>query len=366
MASSQDFRPDWASAPGDTITDILEERNLSAGDFALQMGHTPEDANDLLQGRATITLRVARQLARVLGASIEFWMARDFQYREEVARLHVADGEWINELPIGDMIKFGWLTPVPHPSDEVSACLRFFNVPSVRAWREAYACVQETVAFRTSPSFDSRPAAVTAWLRQGEIEASAIECKPWDAGRFQDSLFNIRGLTRRNNPSLFITELQRQCAESGVAVVVVRAPVGCRASGATRFLSPHKALLLLSFRYLSDDHFWFTFFHEAGHLLLHSQSRLFLEGSDTTISIEEQEANEFAVRTLVPPEFQEEMLSLPAKKREVIRFARHLGVSPGIIVGQLQHLGRLKHNQLNGLKRRFKWDDSAPLSHGMA
>ena len=361
MASSQEFRPDWASAPGETITDILAERDLSVAEFAHHMGRAPEAVNDLLQGRATITIAVARRLERVLGASVEFWMSRDFQYREDVARLHKVDREWLSELPIGDMIKFGWLTPVPHPSDELAACLRFFNVPSVRTWCEAYAGVQGMAAFRTSPSFDSRPAAVAAWLRQGEIEAETIKCNPWDAKRLDDSLSAIRSLSREKDPSLFVPELKKCCAECGVAVAVVRAPTGCRASGATRFLSKDKALLQLSFRYLTDDHFWFTFFHEIGHLLLHrlllhGRKELFLEGANTPETAEEREANEFAAHSLVPSEFLSALLALPVNRREVMRFARRLGVSPGIVVGQLQHFGRIRHNQLNTLKRRYRWE----------
>lgn len=355
MPSRVEFKPDWASAPGDTIADILGERGLSVTEFAQSMGYTSDHVTDLLEGRATITIGIARQLERVLGGSVEFWMSRDFRYRQDTARLHATDNEWLTELPVGDMIKFGWLKPVPHPSDEMAACLRFFDVPSVAAWRQQYANVQEMVAFRTSPSFDSRPAAVAAWLRQGEIESEAVECGPWDPKRFEASLASIRPLTRQKDPHRFIPELRKHCAAGGVAVVVVRAPNGCRASGATRFLSRHKALLLLSFRHLSDDQFWFSFFHEAGHLLLHGEKGFFVEGLTTSTTREEKEANEFAASTLIPPEFQRTLSNLRLDMREVIRFARRLGISPGIVVGQLQHHGRIKHNQMTGLKRRFNW-----------
>ena len=250
MPSTQEFRPDWISAPGDTITDILRERDLSELEFAERLGQTTEEARDLLQGRATITIGIARQLEKALGASVEFWMSRDFQYRQDVDRLE-AEREWLTELPVGDMIRFGWVSPVPHPSEEVAACLRFFDVSSVRAWREAHEELQQMVAFRTSPSFDSRPGAVAAWLRRGEIESGGLQCASWGATRFAKSLLAIRPLTREKDPRLFIPELQKLCAAAGVAAAVVRAPSGCRASGATRFLSPKKALLLLSFRYLS-------------------------------------------------------------------------------------------------------------------
>ena len=50
------------------------------------------------------------------------------------------------------------------------------------------------------------------------------------------------------------------------------------------------------------------------------------------------------------------MLDLGLNGREVIRLARLAGVSPGIVVGQLQHISKIERNQLNSLKERFRWD----------
>lgn len=355
-----EFQPDWFSAPGDTMADILQERNLSILEFAERLGHTLEYAKELISGREAVTNKTARQLETVLGGSVEFWINRESQYRKDLNRLRqvaadVSGVQWLSTLPLKDMIRFGWIEPVSGAADEVAACLKFFDMPNVKMWQDTYSDVFKMAAFRTSPTFESQFGTVSAWLRQGEIESAAVNCKPWDASQLRKVLVNIRPLTRKKSPALFIPELQKLCGKCGVSIVIVRAPEGCRASGATRFLSTNKALLLLSFRYLSDDHFWFTFFHEVGHLLLHSTTTLFLESTDMASSKEEEEANEFAANVLVPSEFQEELKSLGANRRDVIRFAHRVGVSPGIVVGQLQHLGKIRHNQLNTLKRRFNW-----------
>jgi plasmid maintenance system antidote protein VapI len=355
MPRSKTFHPDWASAPGETIADLLSERRMSVHEFARHIEESSEHATDLLEGRATITIGVARKLERVLGATVQFWISRDFQYRETIARLHAADREWLRELPVGDMIKFGWLKPTPRPSEEVAECLRFFNVASVALWRQTYAGLQQAFTFRTSPSFESHPGSVAAWLRQGEIEGSAIKCKPWNPAKFKGILPEIRTITREKDPSRFLPALRRVCASVGVAVAIVRAPNGCRASGAARLLSPTKALLLLSFRHLTDDQFWFSFFHEAGHLVLHGDAGLFLDGAESLDTKAEREANDFAADALIPPEYRNTLLALPLDSREIIRFALKIGVAPGIVVGQLQHFKKLTHRQLNTLKRRFQW-----------
>ena len=368
MSTSEGFQPDWSSAPGETITDILEEREISNESFASSMGLSQEKTDDLLQGRSTVTINVARLLTGVLGASVEFWMSRDYQYRQDSKRLQEDEVGWLRKLPLGDMIRFGWLSPPPLPSEELAACLRFFNASSVVEWREKYSSLQGSAAFRSSPSFDSREESVAAWLRQGEIEAARMECRPWHAARFQESLNQLRTLTRQKDPGLFLPALQSVCSENGVAVVIVRSPSGCRASGATRFMTNDKAILQLSFRYLTDDHFWFTFFHEAGHLILHGQRQFFtsalgtqrpwiLEGADVPTTEEEQEANQFAATALIPREFQHDLSILTPNHRAVIRFANRVGVSPGVVVGQMQHHGRIGYDQLNGLKRRFTWQD---------
>ena len=371
MASCDEFRPDWVSAPGDTILDILRQRHLSEGEFAGMMGLSTEDTDHLLRGRSSVTMMVARKLVEVVGASVEFWMHRDFLYRQDIERVFGTETEWLAELPLGDMIKFGWLRPVPHPTEELAACLDFFDVSSVLAWHQKYQTLQTMTAFRTSRSFDNRPASVAAWLRQGELEADSIECDRWNPEGFLECLDSVRPLTHQKDPKRFIRELQKKCAENGVAVVIVRSPAGCRASGATRFVGPSKAILQLSFRYLTDDHFWFTFFHEAGHLVLHGNQRLFasvlrearpwiLEGLSASgaSDVEEEEANQFAAATLIPADLEPQLMALGANRRDILRFAHRSGVSPGVVVGQLQHRGQITFEQMNYLKRRYAWEEA--------
>jgi HTH-type transcriptional regulator/antitoxin HigA len=301
MSETDVFQPNWTSAPGETIADILDEKQLSVAEFSKRIGCSIDEARDLLAGRIAISLGLARKLHSELGATVEFWISRDFHYRESVTRLDSAETkDWLAELPIGDMVRFGWIKPTDALREAV-ACLQFFDVPNIEAWHAKYAQLQSNVAFRSSPSFESRPGSVAVWLRQGEIEAQSIKCKSWDPKVFHRQLAEARNLTRQKDPDKFLPSLRSLCSAAGVAVVIVRAPNGCRASGATRFLSDQQALLQLSFRFLSDDQFWFSFFHEAGHLLLHGRNGFFLEGIGTPATSQEEEANSFAERILIPP-----------------------------------------------------------------
>ncbi len=363
MPSADEFRPDWASPPGDTIIDALRERRISESDFCVRIGLRDDELRPLLEGRTTISISIARELKRVLGGSVEFWVCRDIQYRQDAARNLTADKELIRQFPIGDMIRFGWISPPPRPDEEINACCRFFNVAGKAGLAATFARVQQMVAFRTSPSFDSSSGATAVWLRQGEIEADKLRCANLDLDSFAAWLHDARRLTREKDPEKFLRSLQDGSAQCGVAVVVVRCPAGCRASGAARFVSDKKAILQLSFRFLSDDHFWFSFYHEAGHLLLHLQRRLFrdqelyVDGEDSEINGDEEEANDFAAQMLLGRNYKQELSKVRRETRSIIRFARQCGVSPGVVVGQLQHFGLLRQNQFNSLKRRFSWQE---------
>ncbi|PLA73420.1 hypothetical protein CYQ88_11265 [Hydrogenovibrio sp. SC-1] len=355
MTETTNFLPDWAVPPGSTIEGLLAEKSLSDIELAHDLGQPIDKVHQLLNGTAEITEEIALQLSKTFGLSEAFWQLRETQYRESLKRLET-NIQWVNSFPIEDMVNSGWLHHSNSIKEKIAACLDFFNVPSVSDWYEHYENSHKLVAFRTSEKFQADEAATLAWLRQGEIKAGHIDCNPWNKEQFSDSLFTIRQLTREKSPSKFLPKLQEICAKSGVALVIEKAPKGCRASGATKFLSKNKALMMLSVRYLSDDHFWFTFFHEAGHLILHNSHLLFLEGIDGNTDENEKEANAFSSNLLVPSEYQKEMKALPIAYKPIMRFAKKIDIAPGIVVGQLQFHKKCPPNMLNRLKVRYTWN----------
>jgi Zn-dependent peptidase ImmA (M78 family) len=250
---------------------------------------------------------------------------------------------------------------VANRQELITAYLAFFGVSSPSEWQDRYASFLQQTAFRTSRKIQSKAGSLSIWLRQGEIEASRIMCRPWDAEVLKTRLADIKVLSKAKNPLYYLPRIQKLCAAAGVAVVYVRAPEGCAASGATRFLSSKKAMVVLSLRYLSDDHFWFTLFHEFGHLLLHSSSLIFIDGEERIHGDMEREANEFAEHQLIPIHLQEKLSDLPVKRESIIRFAIEAGVSPGVVVGQMQHKGLIKRNRMNFLKKKFHWDKLAAV-----
>lgn len=356
MSTSSKFCPAWASPPGDTVRELAQKKGLTQALIANLIGVSEYDLTRVLDGSIPINAAWAERLSMLIGASPRFWLARESQYRQALLLIQEDTRKWISSLPFSDMAKFGWIDAAETAEDRIRHAFAFFGVSSLDEWREAW--LSEHVgltAYRTSPVFTTQAVAAAAWLRQGELAASHLRTAKWSRVRFEQLLPELKPLTRMQKPTEFIPLLQQKCAECGVAVVVVRAPKGCPASGATRVRNG-QAILQLSARYLRDDSFWFTFFHEAGHLVLHDD-RLFLEWSEKQYldETEELEANEFAGEVLIPPSQEAALRALSHEYKSIMRFARNLSVSPGIVVGQLQHRGLVPREKLNFLKKRYVW-----------
>ena len=361
LNSDTNERPDWVSPPGDTILSILEERELTVEQFAYQIGRPASVAQKLLDGKHTIDSILARQLTLTLGASDSFWLAREYDYRASVSEVKAPSASTLesllDKLPIRDMQKFGWIAKGNSKEDKIAEFLSFFNVSTLAQWQGKYEHAFQKAAYRRSFAHTTCEYATTAWLRQGEIETEGDDVAKWCTETLKEQIQHMKRLTWYKSPSLFLPKLKEMLAESGVKFAIVRSPKGCTSSGAVRILPDGTPHLQLSFRYLSDDQFWFSLFHEIGHLILHYDYMPIVEQPDLAEDECETEANTFAVHTIIPMEHQEEFLTLGGSRFPIISFAKKIGVAPGLIVGQLQHQGLIRYNQMQHLKRRYQWSN---------
>lgn len=360
--SRHEYRPSSVTPPGRTISDLLEERELRQAELAVRMGVTPKFVSELVSGKASITPATALALERSLDLPAEFWLAREAKFQAARARAasHIelsSSVPWLGELPLKDMVQYKWIPSKLDKAEMVETCLQFFGVASVSAWRGQYVeQANASAAYRASDKYQRSAGAVAAWLRRGELGAAQIECKAFDRDRFMLALGEARKLSLETNPKVFIPRLKSLMADCGVALVIERAPKGCPVDGAVRWLSPQKALIQLSWRYLRGDTFWFTFFHECGHIALHGKKILFLEVSEMS-GIEEDEADRFAQDRLIPAASWAAFQPASLSEQVIQDFARLVGIHPGIVLGRLQKEERVPWNRLNHLQARYKWSD---------
>jgi addiction module HigA family antidote len=370
-----EYTPEEVSPPGETLSETLEAIGMTQAELALRTGRPLKTINEIIQGKTAITAETALQLERVLNVPAAFWNNREAQYREALARrARKADLERhvdrLSEVPYAAMVKVGWVPPAKDPVTRLDNILSFFGVASVPALDNLVSGAQ----FRRSSAYTANRFAILAWLRQGRVDAERIACAPYNEALFRRVLHEVRALTV-TLPAGFDSQLVAMCARAGVAVVFTRELPKTHVSGAARWLTSEKAVIQITLRYKTDDQFWFTFFHEAAHILLHGKREgVFIDKNDPIDADEEavhvdgvtqvhdekieQEANDWASNFLIPPSELRNLPRAPFSKSPIVTFANRIGVSPGIVVGRLQHDRLLPFTHMHDLKRRLIWEDA--------
>lgn len=369
--SATRFEPDWVSPPGATIADLLEERGWSQQEAAQRLGYSEKHLSQLINGKVPLTEDAAMRLSSVLGAPVGFWLKREAQHRERLARQeakvrYAAWQDWLDAIPVHELMKHGWIARRRIDAHSkpaiVEQCLAFFGVASPDGWRARYGTLQER--FRRSRAEQCDLGAIAAWLRMGEQAAERHVGPRYDETKFRQSLHDMRNLTVLP-PEQFEPRLNALFRDAGVVFVLVPALPKSHVSGVARWLEADRPLIQLSLYGKTNDKFWFTLFHEIAHILLHgrgkqSKASVYLDDPNHAASQtdEEREANAWSRDWLIPLENAAELASLRSA-RAVTDFAQRLGVHPGIVVGRLQHDGVIPPSWLNGLRVSFRIVDDA-------
>ncbi|WP_319559005.1 HigA family addiction module antitoxin [Marispirochaeta sp.] len=357
------YEPDYAVHPGEYLEEVLEAREIKKREFAERVGLSVKAVSQIINGKALYSPEAALRFERVLGINAAIWstMAKSYELfkarEEEERRLQAAEvAAWVRRFPTADLKRLGILPDTRRADQLAEALFRFFGVSGIEAWEEYSA--GKAALYRQSAKHPVSREAVEVWLTLAEREAEGIETDQFDKKRFTEALSEIRSFTLLP-PEEFFPRMVELLARTGVALVVVPELKGTRISGAARWLSPGRALISLSLRYKSNDQFWFSFFHEAAHILLHGK-RIFIDQKDGSDDGEddtkEAEANEFAGNLLIPrAEYRRFIAAGSFYEGDIRSFAEKISLHPGIVVGRLQHDGLLDYKFQNGLKEGFEY-----------
>lgn len=356
---AEDFTPDIAVPPGDTLKEILEDRGMSQAELASRMGRSERLVSHVVNGKGAITPGTAYQLEAVLGLPAKFWLGLESDY--QLAKARVAEKERLEEdmgnvvkFAYAEMAKLGWVPKTRAKREKVVQLRSFFQV----AYLENVPAVADA-AYRKAKGQNESPQALAAWLRQGEIQAASIDTQPFDKDTFTDTLRFVRTLTASTGPSVF-EDTVNLCAQSGVALVFVPHLKGTYANGVARWVSSNP-VIQLSIRGGYDDIFWFSLFHECAHVLKHSKKEIFIhfgEGMTTDEDGREEEADKFAQDFLLPPaEYRQFVAERDFSEQACRTFASSINIAPSIVVGRLLHDGHIKpwNPVLGKLRRRLTW-----------
>ena len=349
------FTPDYAVPPGRTLEEVIDSLNMTQKSLATRTGLTEQTIVRIIKGEQPITYETANKLELVTGVPARMWNNLEMRYREQLSRIEQQKQlelgiEWLKDIPTRELIA---RRAVPDEKDKVvllQEVLKFYGVSSIAAWRRVWE--DPKVAARRSNCFESLPGPTSAWIRLGELQANDIDCAPYEKMRFKKAIKAIRQLTKEKS-NLIQKEMHRLCANAGVALAFVPEFKKVPWNGATKWIAPNKAMILLNLRGKGEDIFWFSFFHEADHVLHGKKQKLYI-AEESSRDPEEQKADRFASEILIPSKYNAGIATIRFKT-EIIKWAEKLDISPGIVAGRFRFLTN-KWQYFKDLTRTFNWE----------
>jgi HTH-type transcriptional regulator/antitoxin HigA len=353
--SEYSFDPDYVTEPGDILLETTAALGITQKELAARTGFTAKHINQLIRGVKRISPETALRLEKVTSVPARFWNNLETKYQERKAR--IADQQatskdlaWLKLIPTGELIRRNAIRTTSDQSELIQETLTFFRVASVKAWCQGW--TTSRISFRKSADADACSGKIAAWVRLAEMDAESVDSKPFDAKRFQSALHDLRKLAAAG-PDVFVPAMRHKCSEAGVALALVQEIPGGKVSGAAKWLNPRKAMIALNLRGKALDKFWFTFFHEAGHILNDSHDEVFID-VDYVDDPREKSANDFARDLLIPPGYADRLRTLRSDA-DVVEFSRLIQVHPCIVVGRLQRERIWPYNRKTTLKARMDW-----------
>lgn len=354
MSKNRKFN-EYIIPPGETIKELLESRNITQLDLSLKTGINKKTINEIINGKAPISISTAQKLEYVFNIPASFWNNLERNYRETLERKKDFDSileeeKYLEKIPYLEMSKRGWdfITKTRDSFEKVKNLRKFFSVASLNFDTD----LKRKMAFRKSTNNNFSFESLYCWIRYGEIQANKEDCEKFDLEKLKLYVPEIKKLANKSFLEQY-DKMKKILNKCGIILIFEPHLPNTYINGVTYKLNGEKGIIMISDRGKKDDILWFTLFHEIGHLLKHGKKEIFIDMENGENSLIETEADNFAKNSLIPcAEYQTFKKSL-INEKNIIEFSKKINVTPGIVVGRLQKDGIIGWNQFNNLIERI-------------
>ena len=325
------------------IKDELFTRGWTQADLAYVMGRRTSEISSLMVGRRQLSPELAQELGVVLGRGAEYWLGIDSAYRlsqtDYVDQGVVLRSELFS-FPIKEMQKRRWIPETLNPEELKQELELFFSDKGL--WEQgpnSYELPFATSFKRTIKEL-SLNNAEKAWLARATQLAKACPVAVFNENSIPKLKTELRRLAAKTQA---VHRVPALLTGSGIRYVVVEPLPNVKIDGAAFWLDSVSPVIAMSLRFDNIGSFWFALLHELDHIE-YKDDFSFDDLQSTPSDEAEERANLNAANSLVPRHELENFIRACAPRYSEARInnlATRLQIHPGIIVGQLQHLGAI-------------------------
>ena len=329
---------DFIIHPGETIKEALEERNMSQEELAVRTGFSPKHISEVVNGKKGISPKLAKGLEYAFDVPMEFWIDLQGLYDKEI--LEFKEQEEIQEEEFNIVkkakkiieyaVEKGILDREKNAIERVMDLRRICGINNLDdiKWLPA-----TQISFRVSKTIDVD--ILYLWLRINEILARKVELKSEYSKELLEKNLDKIKKTMFLNINEAIVELTNIFAKCGIIFQISKSFRGAPVQGFIKKIK-NNVMLTMTIRGAFSDIFWFTLFHEIGHLINGDFDNQLID-YESIRSEKEIAVDEFASNALIDKNKFDEFLNLHQFTKENIKkFAKENNVQPCIVVGRLE------------------------------
>ncbi len=358
-----EIKPGKIIGPGKHIKDELEYLGWAQQDLAEVMGVSLKTVNLLIQDKTAITFELAVKLSKAIGGTPTTWLNLYNMYKMRIENLKSKENEEIEEcsilyqyLPIREMKKRGWIDNSRSFEKIKESVVDFFGVDNFEELKKLFQKKETLPAFRKSEAYQKFNGFYAyVWFLMAKKLALRVKLSHnYDRGKLEKLAVQIAKYSNQNGG---IEEFLNELENAGVKFLVLPHLQNTYMDGSS-FMDENGPVIVYTKRYDRTDNFWFTIAHEIAHILYHEKNlkdeKVFVDEISNLRDEEvEKEANEIAGKWLKKDEilncFKNNYNYISEKK--VNDCSNELEIHPSLIVGILQHYGKLPRKNLNRFKK---------------
>lgn len=347
--------------PGETIKEILEDKGMTQEELAIRTEYSAKHVSEVISGKKDISSRFANALEYVFGIPTEFWINLQGNYDKEILELeklnNIKEAEFNILGELKDIVKYCEKNQIIDSGKNKALTLlnmrRFLNVNNLMSIPNL---PLQQVAFRGSKKAKVNVNVLYAWKRICEYLTDEIKVlKSFDKEKLKGNYEKIKS-TMFLEPNEMVKELKKIFLDCGIAFEVVRNFAGAPVQGYIQ-KKKNKVLLCMTIRQAFSDIFWFTLFHEIGHLLNDDFNNQYIDYTFIESEIEKN-ADLFASSILIDNDAYEEFKHFGKYDiNSISNFAKTQNVKPGIVIGRMQKEYN-DYSFMASYRERYKWVDS--------
>ena len=355
MSNYFEYNDRIAFHPGYYVKEIVEEFGITQEDFAMRLGTTPKNLSKLINGEQSLSTDMAIKVSRFVGNSTEFWLNLQKSYDALVAEFE-SEKEMEKELEVLKNLDYNYfkqhfgLPDAPrNKRQQVVEVRGFLKVSSLTVLTR----YDMAASFRSASGeqLGANRVRANAMVQIAINKALGIQASRYNKQKFEKAVDYALQLTHNHDD--FYLLLYKAFLDAGVVFIILPNHSGSKINGASKKIGD-KILLMVSDRRLNSDTFWFTLFHEIGHILNGDFGMTVEEESND----KEESADRYAADKLIPPDKYLQFIQDTNyfSIGNIVRFSEDIGRDPGIVLGRLQRDGYVEYynKRLNTLRRKYK------------